>query len=87
MVATAWVAVPDHGWADGTRFGNVVVLADGRILAIGNRVWLVAPDGPVQDLGRAGGYPDHPLVTARDGALRLYSHGAGPWWIELPHKE
>lgn len=77
------VVVPDHGWAqDRTHFGNVAVLPDRRIVAIGTRIWLVE-DGSVEDLGPSGDYPRPLPITRVDGALRLWSRGPGPVWTSL----
>lgn len=76
------VAVPDEGWGDRDEsFATIAVRADGSIVAVGTRIWFVPPSGDhVLDLGPAGASADHLVI--HEG--RLYSHGAGPWWIELP---
>jgi hypothetical protein len=71
------VAVPDHGWAVDSGFGKIAVADDGRLVAIGTRVWVVDPaHGTVLDCGAAGDYADPPQLTRVDGRLRL-------WWTEL----
>jgi hypothetical protein len=79
------VAVRDHGWAREHRtdsaFATTCVLDDGRIVAVGTRIWLVDPtDGRVSDLGPAGDYPE--LLPIFDG--KLWSRGPGPLWTILP---
>ena len=75
------VVVPDHGWAqDGYRFGKLAILEDGRIVAIGTKIWRVDPaSGEVVSLGEAGDYPRH-LPIHED---RLYNRGPGPWWTRF----
>jgi hypothetical protein len=78
------VLIPDGGWAR-NGFGETAVLRDGRIVAIGTRVWLVDPrTSGVANFGVAGSYPSPlPITYAPDGKPRLWSRGNGPWWIDL----
>lgn len=76
------VAVPDHGWSqEHYRFGRVWILDDGRIVAIGEKIWIVDPaSGDVVNLGESGDYPQ--TLPIHEG--RLYNRGPGPWWTALP---
>jgi uncharacterized protein (TIGR02996 family) len=81
------VIVPDGGEA-GAGFGNTAVLRDGRVVAIGTRVWLIDPaTAAAQEVGAAGAYPAPlPITYAANGIPRLWSRGRGPWWIDLPER-